>query len=164
VTKKLRRLFPQLVGGQYRLASKRTKRYNCLAWAAGRNDVWWDEPPDGVWPHGVNDGTVEAAIRLYEHLGFRRTGSRIPKGPEENVIRIAICADGSGYTHAARQLRDGRWTSKLGKLQDIEHDSLQSLEKAGTVEAYGEVVEIMEKRPEQLTLFPAQPGQPGQPG
>ncbi|MCG8587287.1 MAG: hypothetical protein MI757_21490 [Pirellulales bacterium] len=46
------------------------------------------------------------------------------------------------YTHAARQLPDGRWTSKLGKAEDIEHDSANDV--AGGL--YGEVVEFM-KRP-----------------
>jgi hypothetical protein len=44
-------------------------------------------------------------------------------------------------THAARQLDNGRWTSKLGELEDIEH-SLRDLEGA----AYGTVVQVM-KRP-----------------
>ena len=57
VTKKLRRLFPKLCGNQYRLVSQRTNIYNCLAWAAGRNDVWSEAPPDGAWPDGVFDET-----------------------------------------------------------------------------------------------------------
>lgn len=44
-------------------------------------------------------------------------------------------------THAARQLPNGRWTSKLGFLEDIEHD-LHDV--AG--EAYGTVVVLL-KRP-----------------
>ena len=43
--------------------------------------------------------------------------------------------------HAARQLPNGRWTSKLGELEDIEH-VLHDLEGA----AYGSVVLVM-KRP-----------------
>jgi hypothetical protein len=42
--------------------------------------------------------------------------------------------------HAARQLLTGRWTSKLGKMEDIEH-GLRDLE--GTV--YGTVVLIMKR-------------------
>jgi hypothetical protein len=30
-------------------------------------------------------------------------------------------------THAARQLVDGRWTSKLGNCEDIEHDTIEML-------------------------------------
>ena len=46
------------------------------------------------------------------------------------------------YTHAARQLPGGKWTSKLGKAEDIEHDTADVV--AGGI--YGEVVELM-KRP-----------------
>jgi hypothetical protein len=149
VTRKLRRLFPKLFGGEYRLISKKTKRYNCLAWAAEHNDAWWGMPPDGVSPDDVlHDETVEGAIRLFEHLGFSRTddASLTP-----GVLKVAIYGDTEGYTHAARQLPNGKWTSKIGKLQDIEHDSLAALTSTealfGTVEdkAYGQVVRIMTK-------------------
>lgn len=74
MTKKLRRLFPKLFGNLYRLVSQRSKKYNCLAWAAGCNDVWSEAPPEGVWPDGIlADGSVEAASRFFENLGFSRT-------------------------------------------------------------------------------------------
>ncbi len=141
VTKKLRRLFPRLFGNEYRVTSQKTRNYNCLAWAAGDSSAWWDAAPGGPWPEGIpDDRTVEAAIRLYEHLGYNRTTN---VALEDGVIMIAIYGDEQGYTHAARQLPDGRWTSKLGKLQDIEHDHLENL----FGESYGTVVQIMEKRP-----------------
>ena len=45
------------------------------------------------------------------------------------------------YTHAARQTADGKWSSKLGKAKDIEHDSPDDV--AGSI--YGEVVQILER-------------------
>jgi hypothetical protein len=40
---------------------------------------------------------------------------------------VALYADGQGVPlHAARQWPDGRWTSKLGAMEDIEH-ALQDL-------------------------------------
>jgi hypothetical protein len=55
---------------------------------------------------------------------------------------VALFADAQGVLlHAARQLPGGRWTSKLGALEDIEH-ALQDL--VGT--EYGSVVQVM-KRP-----------------
>ena len=141
VTKKLRRLFPRLFGGQYRLASKKTKRYNCIAWAAGHNDLWWEPPPDGYWPPNIpDDGSIESAIRLYENLGYNRTALQ-DQAPEEGVEKVAIYGDKEGYTHAARQRQGGGWTSKLGKLQDIEHDNLESL----TGSDYGTVIQILRR-------------------
>jgi hypothetical protein len=44
-------------------------------------------------------------------------------------------------THAARQLPNGRWSSKLGKLEDIEH-ALDDI--CGS--AYGSVVPVLKRR------------------
>jgi hypothetical protein len=138
VTKKLRRIFPRLFGGRYRVSSKKSKKYNCLAWAAGRTDAWLEAAPDGRWPPGVpTDGSVEAAVRLFESLGFTRTNEA---SLEKGYVKVAVYGTARGYTHAARQLSDGRWTSKLGKLQDIEHDDLHAL--TGT---YGSVVQFLKK-------------------
>ena len=46
------------------------------------------------------------------------------------------------YTHAARQLPNGKWTSKLGRDIDIEHDSVDDI--AGSV--YGEVLRLMRRQ------------------
>ena len=140
MTRKLRRLFPRLFGNEYRLTSKKSRRYNCLAWAIGATDVWWEAGPDGVWPDGVpDDGSVLAAIHFFEHFGYTlAANAELEKG----VLKIAIYGDDQGYTHAARQLPDGRWSSKLGKLQDIEHHKLENL----FGRRYGTVVQIMGKR------------------
>jgi hypothetical protein len=140
VTKKLRRAFPRLFGGQYQITSKKTRRYNCIAWPAGQTSTWWEASADGFWPDGIlDDGTVEAAVRLFEGLGYARGGDA---SWEPGVAKVAIYGDERGsYTHVARQLNDGRWTSKLGKGPDIEHDTLESLTGGG----YGSVVQILRK-------------------
>ncbi|MCP4372396.1 MAG: hypothetical protein GY797_30465 [Deltaproteobacteria bacterium] len=64
---------------------------------------------------------------------------------ENNFEKIAIYADSNGKpTHAARQLNSGKWTSKLGSLEDIEHHSLECLELSN----YGSVTVIL-KRPKK---------------
>jgi len=56
--------------------------------------------------------------------------------------RVALYAAADGVpTHAARQLSGGRWSSKLGRGQDIEHD-LRALEGAD----YGKVVQLLRRR------------------
>jgi hypothetical protein len=45
-------------------------------------------------------------------------------------------------THGARQLPDGRWSSKLGMYEDIRHDTLNDV----SCFAYGSAVKFM-KRP-----------------
>jgi hypothetical protein len=144
VTKKLRRLFGRLFGGQYRVCSRKTRKYNCIAWAVGRSDAWWEAGPDGRWPEGdPDDGTVESLLRLIERLGYARSEEGRPITPEweDGFVKVAIYADEAGWTHAARQLTGGGWTSKLGKLQDVEHETLECL----TGNQYGSVVHIMKK-------------------
>jgi len=61
---------------------------------------------------------------------------------EVGFEKVALFADAQGLPlHAARQLSDGRWTSKLGEQEDIEH-ALRDLEGV----AYGNVALVM-KRP-----------------
>lgn len=45
------------------------------------------------------------------------------------------------YTHVARQLTDGKWTSKLGQLEDIVHSTVDAI--AGS--DYGEVIQFMKR-------------------
>jgi hypothetical protein len=49
------------------------------------------------------------------------------------------------YTHAARQLSDEKRTSKLGKAEDIEHDTPEAVASG----IHGEVVEIT-RRPSDI--------------
>ena len=55
---------------------------------------------------------------------------------EPGVEKVAIYADEHGEPqHAARQLPSGNWTSKIGSLEDIEHNTLRAVEgpMSGTV-------------------------------
>ncbi len=60
--------------------------------------------------------------------------------PEPGIEKVAIFADESGCPkHMARQLPSGKWTSKLGHDEDIEHSDLAVLEGGD----YGRVVSIL---------------------
>ncbi len=73
-------------------------------------------------------------------LGYEDCG--IDDSLEAGFEKVAIYGSGTFYTHAAKQTTVGKWSSKLGKAEDIEHDTPEDL--AGGI--YGEVVEVM-KRP-----------------
>lgn len=60
---------------------------------------------------------------------------------EDGFEKIAIYRSPSGIQHAARQLGTGRWTSKLGGLEDIEHGSPAELEGV----EYGRVVQYLRR-------------------
>ncbi len=137
----LEALFPGLRNSGYQLTSPRSDLYNCVAWAAGDRGRWWWPDLNGkrFWPAGVpRSETVEAFVGAFASLGYVACGG---SELEPDCEKIAFFADADGLPlHAARQLADGQWTSKVGELEDIIH-TLRDLE--GT--EYGTVVQIMKR-------------------
>ncbi len=120
--------FPYLRNSGYSITSPATIEYNCIAWASGVTGAWWWPDPMNLyyWPPTIpRENTLEAFINTYELLSY--TICKDGKC-EEGFERIAIYVDANRKpTHAARQLSSGRWTSKLGPLEDIEHTTLDGL-------------------------------------
>jgi hypothetical protein len=139
----LAEVFPPLAKGGYSITSPKSKQYNCIAWAAGDTEHWWWPVPavnEVFWPAGIAREETSSANRdVFASLGYIEClGEELESGFE----KIALFADDHDVPlHAARQRPDGRWTSKLGEMEDIEH-ALHDL--AGTT--YGSVVLVM-KRP-----------------
>jgi hypothetical protein len=138
---RLESLFPNLKQGGYAITSEEDVDYNCVAWAVGDSRQWWEPLPGFYWPPGVmKEYTVTAYARIFEIHGY--TACDNPDF-EAGYEKIAIFVDNTGDpSHAARQTASGKWTSKIGELEDIEHDDLIALEGA----AYGKVAHIL-KRP-----------------
>lgn len=139
----IEKLFPNLLNSDYSVESLATTEYNCIAWAAGDTEVWWEPDPLSLcyWPPKIpRTYTLEAYIKAYETLGYTVCED---VGYESGFEKIAIFVNYKREpTHAARQLSSGYWTSKLGDLEDIEHATLDDL--AGSL--YGSVAVIL-KRP-----------------
>lgn len=115
--------------------------YNCIAWAAGEDDRWW-EPigPSDVgyyWPRDASDGySLQCLVEACRSIGYRTCET---DAVEVGFDKIAVYGDSSGrWTHAARQLPCGAWTSKLGPCEDIEHEHPDDLEgkEYGAVHCY----------------------------
>jgi hypothetical protein len=104
--------FPRLSANNHEKTSQPDVEYNCVAWAAWDTDHWWQ--PGVYWPveisrdeHGI--AALEAA---FMSLGLVECSDG---SLEPGFEKIALYGSGFMYTHASRQLPDGRWTSKLGK-------------------------------------------------
>jgi hypothetical protein len=141
--------FPNLLAGGYEKTSPDECFYNCFAWAAGEENTsdWWNPFCLGsgyYWPEGLDrKADVKTFVRLYEiNGGYMPCESAEPEHGFEKIA-IYIGADNE-VTHAARQLPDGTWTSKLGGWEDIRHKTLEGL--CGDDPAYGRVAQIV-KRP-----------------
>jgi hypothetical protein len=143
--------WPNLTEDERQGTSPRSTQYNCLAWAAGTDQEWWepDDPrytPHGgptTWPEGVpHVFTVEACIQAFATIGYAPCDTA---ELEPGFEKVALYADEFGDpTHAARQLESGLWTSKMGDLEDTDHATVHSVE--GPV--YGRAM-IFLRRPRQ---------------
>jgi hypothetical protein len=140
---RLEAAFPGLRTTPFRVTSPADPSYNCIAWAAGGNSDWWWPPSadrKSYWPAVAPlEVSTIAFVVAYQSLGYTIC---LDESLEPGSERIALFVDVQGVpTHAARQLANGRWTSKLGQSEDIEHD-LRALEG----EVYGAAAVIL-KRP-----------------
>jgi hypothetical protein len=142
VSEEIEHAFPRLKLSGYSITSPSSPDYNCIAWAASDSERWWEPDPFGLyyWPEEAPlRVTLEAFIAAFETRGYQPCeNSHIEFGFE----KVAVYVDAEGRpTHAARQLPNGLWTSKLGKSQDIEHE-LEGV----TGSVYGSVAQFL-KRP-----------------
>ena len=113
--------FPNLRSSGFRITSVATREYNCIAWSVhDTENWWWPNPLAAYWPESAPlEETLPAFIEAFRTRGFVPCeSSEVEPGYE----KIAIYVDNQGVpTHAARQLPNGSWTSKLGTFEDIEH-------------------------------------------
>lgn len=135
----IEQLFPGLRGKPFEITSPRAVDYNCVAWSAQDSTRCWWPAPGYFWPEeSPREITINAFRNAFGTLGFTECASA---EPEEGFEKVAIFIDANGIpSHAARQLPNGRWTSKLGRLEDIEH-SLVDLEG----DCYGRVAAVMRR-------------------
>lgn len=139
--------FPKLRRDRYTVTSRPTYDYNCIAYAAGCLDEWW-WPVVGngvVWPDNIpQEETIACFADAYRAIGYVECADATLI---EGVEKVVLYADADGYpTHAARQLESGRWTSKLGEWEDIEHASPEDLEDENDQGlGYGKVVLVMQR-------------------
>ncbi len=139
------RRFPKLAG-RFRKTSDPTDDYNCLAWVLGLTHQWIDPYdhqtwPGKYWPPGIPEVWSIATTReiLAQNGYMEETTSQ---GLEPEWEKVAIFAKSHDELHFARQLDNGKWTSKLGIQIDIEHDDLDCLTGIG----YGRIELILKRR------------------
>jgi hypothetical protein len=131
--------FPRLTPKNHRVTSPAAAEYNCVAWAAEDTRHWWQ--PGLYWPAQAPEGEfgIAALEQAFVSLGYAPCNDGTL---EAGFQKIAFYGSSWFYTHVARQLPTGKWTSKLGKAEDIEHDTPDDV--AGGL--YGEVALFMRRR------------------
>lgn len=134
--------FPELTDGNHSVTSDPDDEQNCIAYAADDLIRWWwpnlerkSLPSNFVipryyyWPPGCPDEeTVEAFVAAFKTVGFEECDKMDDGTLEKGYQKIAIYAlseNGKDIPqHAAKQspVRNGKWRSKMGMDEDIEHD------------------------------------------
>lgn len=125
--------FPKLAVEGYSVTSPRSDKYNCVAWVVRDIRRWWSpEDVDGYyWPWRDKTEALGEYLRLFEHCGFSEcSGGDLEPGAE----KIAVYGEDDIFDHVAFQLEDGTWSSKLGELSDVSHNTLSALTGAGFFE------------------------------
>jgi hypothetical protein len=114
--------FPNLIADGYEITSPKSRKYNCIAWAAGDVSRKWDctgLPLVGFyWPPNARaEEGIEALVSAFETQGYQLCETT---ALEPGLEKVVLYVDGQGlWTHAAKQLTDGRWSSKLGDAEDM---------------------------------------------
>ena len=144
--------FPNLNIRNHQITSPATRIYNCLAWAAGKDNRRWDPAIPYYWPKGIpRERTLDALAMVYESEGFSVCIGGLLEPGIEKVALFAIDTGGRKVpTHAARQLESGEWTSKLGDCEDISHATYGAVSGP----AYGDVVVFLSRQRPAATHQP----------
>lgn len=113
-------LFPGSANDPFTKSSEPNIDYNCIAWSVADNSRWWWPHQDGYWPAGISkEVTLKAFIEMFESLDYKKCETYdLESGYEKVVLYVN---HHNIPTHAARQLPNGNWTSKLGEDIDVEH-------------------------------------------
>ena len=151
IKRSLLQVFPKLSEDKdFKVTSKASPAYNCIAWAYNISDKWmWpntgDYPfLDGVhyWPSDeIIDCDISNFINAFLLKGYVCCDN---SEFERGYRKIALYAkpNTTECTHAARELRNGCWTSKLGPKNDIQHGTPDTIEN----EVYGKVYCFMKQK------------------
>lgn len=114
--------FPNSFVDPFFKTSDFTPNYNCIAWAYEDPTRWYWPDPRNIyyWPNDVpRKIDLDSFIELFSKKGYQVCPN---DQLEPGFKKIAIFIDNNGIpTHAARQLINGFWTSKLGRDIDVQH-------------------------------------------
>ena len=117
--------FPNLTNEGFEIVDRPSERYNCIAYAVGDTMKWWW--PDGInyWPPWATEtNRIDSLKEAFAGLGYEQCDH---SDTEVGYQRVALFEVNGEMKHAAVQMPNGRWRSKMGQGPVIEHRSPESL-------------------------------------
>ena len=121
----------------FRPTSLSCRHYNCIAWAAGDSKRRWEHQAGYKWPKAPRTEDIESLVAVFAGLGYSKCDDgSLEAGFEKVVLYVHFLRP--RWTHAARQLPNGMWTSKIGHLEDVQHRTPECLQSGdyGRVHSY----------------------------
>ena len=117
--------FPNLAREEFEFIDLASSQYNCIAYAVGDISQPWSDDPGDYWPPEVaRNPTVQGLENLFRWLGYQKC--RSPR-QEVGYQKVALYGSKGLWEHAALQMPNGRWRSKLGIGTLIEHETPRGL-------------------------------------
>ncbi len=124
--------------------------YNCIGWAIDPEipKNWWPAgPPNYRWPKSLlfdKRPTLENFLKAFSTQGYLPCADGSLEEGYEKVVLYAM-TDHFGnpsIKHAARQLPDGKWTSKFGECEDVTHFTVEDINGS----LYGQVAQFLKRK------------------
>jgi hypothetical protein len=134
-----KKLFPLLTNYDL-IPNSESDSYNCISHTIHlKEDISWPIDTRHYWPT-KRELTKESFDLFYEHHGFEKL-SILDFTYNENYTKVVLYTNNNIPTHAAIQIDNTYWESKIGRLGIIRHD-LFEIEN----DVYGEITQIYRKR------------------
>lgn len=143
----LSKYWPHILDSDFEITSPQSGQYNCFAWALSEQSCNLGTVfPDGLWPSDIpRYPSKENFIQLFQKNDFNLCAN--DDSLEEGFEKLVFYVDEHDFpTHVARQLQNGKWTSKLGPAEDIQHDSIKIFEGWYKTEPYYGKIGFVMKR------------------
>lgn len=132
--------------GQYNQTSPIDSRYNSIAWAMNDNTRCWEPHrfTGNYWPNDLqhNELTLVNLIEVFKLFSYELCDC---SNYEPGYEKVAIYVSDGKPVHVARQQQSGRWTSKIGKFEDIEHETPEHIQSQDSCMGIGVLNTILKR-------------------
>ena len=117
--------FPKLASEDFEIVERASEQYNCIAYAAGdTTKSWWPNGIDYWPPWATRDNRMESLKEAFAGLRYEQCDD---SNVEEGYQKVALYGFQGRFEHAAVQMPNGRWRSKMGRGPIIEHLNPKSI-------------------------------------
>jgi len=131
--------FPKLASEGFEIVSEPTTEYNCIAYAAGDTTEWWWPNETRYWPPWATlDDRMESLMEAFTGIGYELCDNG---HVEAGYQKVALYEIEGRFQHAAVQMLNGAWRSKMGEGPVIEHNNPESLSGG----MYGDATVLMRR-------------------